>query len=209
MSTELILVRHGESVANVHPVVAGMQGDAGLTERGRRQAAALAERLAADDFTADVLYASTLPRAQQTARYLSDALGLPIVNDAELQEVRVGEADGLDNVVWSERWPGLADGLWRRPFQPFAPGGESWATFLARAGAGLMTLVERHPDQRVLAVTHGGVLEASFALAFGLGPTAVTVRYAFRNTGLTTWQYDAAGPRWTLVAANDTAHLPE
>ena len=45
MPTDLFLIRHGESVANVEPIIGGMNGDAGFTERGRRQAALLEERL--------------------------------------------------------------------------------------------------------------------------------------------------------------------
>ena len=37
MTTELYLIRHGESVANVEPIIAGMRGDMGLTDRGREQ----------------------------------------------------------------------------------------------------------------------------------------------------------------------------
>lgn len=209
MPTELILVRHGQSIANVTPIVAGMVADTGLTDRGRAQAAALAERLRTQEFRADVLYASTLPRAQQTAGYLAPVLDLPIHNDDELQELRPGVADGLTNAEWAARWPGLDNGSWRRPYQEFSPGGESWANFLPRAGAALTAIVERHPGQRIVAVTHGGVIEASFAMAFGLGLAAMRVTMDLTNTGLTTWRYDpdlARGP-WTLLAANDTAHL--
>ena len=205
----MILVRHGESIANVSPVIGGMRGDAGLTATGHRQAELLAERFRVEHFSADLLYASTLPRAQQTAGYLAEVLDLPVQDDAELQEVRVGEADGLSHAEWSSRWPGLAGGLWVNPFQAFATGGESWAAFLARAGAGLTDLVTRHPGRRIVAVTHGGVIQASLAMAFGLGPTATRVGFALSNTGMTTWRHDPSGgdPAWTLVAVNDAGHL--
>lgn len=207
METELILVRHGESVPNVHPVVGGMRGDAGLTDRGHQQAELLAARWRAEQFRADVLYASTLPRAQQTAAYLSPVLDLPVVDDAELMEVRVGEADGLPNTEWAERWPGLSEGLWLRPYQPFATGGESWAMFLARAGTALNTLVERHPGERIVAVSHGGVIESSFAMALGLGPTART-QFTIANASLTSWLHDPGSSRpWCLQAFNDDRHL--
>jgi broad specificity phosphatase PhoE len=44
-TTELYLIRHGESVANVTPIIGGMRGDAGLTDRGREQAQLLEKRL--------------------------------------------------------------------------------------------------------------------------------------------------------------------
>jgi probable phosphoglycerate mutase len=209
MPTELILIRHGQSHANMNPIVAGMRGDRGLTDTGRRQAELLRDRLQSENLTADVLYASTLPRAQETARYVAEALQLPIKDDDDLQELRVGEADGMTNADWSARWPELGKSMWANPYQEFAPGGESWATFLARVGAALSTLVKRHPDQRVVAVTHGGVINATFALAFGLGPTAPQVRIDPENTSLNRWRYDhdPKQPRWSLRSFNDACHL--
>ena len=62
-TTELYLIRHGESVPNVKPIIGGMRGDAGLTARGREQAQLLEKRLREEKLHADQLYASTLPSA--------------------------------------------------------------------------------------------------------------------------------------------------
>jgi probable phosphoglycerate mutase len=212
MTTDLYLIRHGESVPNVEPIIGGMRGDAGLTARGRRQAALLEERLRREAWRADRLYASTLPRALETAEYVARALGLPAVPDDELHELRPGEADGLSLDEWRARYGGF-DGppAGFDVFRPFATGGESWGSFLLRTGVALTALVARHPGETVAAVCHGGVLEASFYLAFGLGPTGNRVRFAPRNTSITHWRYTPAGGRadahWTLVTFNDAAHL--
>lgn len=211
MTTELYLIRHGESVPNVEPIIGGMRGDAGLTERGREQCRLLEERLRSEQLEVDVLYASTLPRARETAAYVSRPLGLdPVLRD-DLQELVPGEADGLTVEEWQARYGGF-DGPMATvdPFRLFSPGGESWAGFLVRAGAALAGLVTRHPDQTVVAVCHGGVLEASFYLAFGLGGTGNRVRFAPLNTSITRWRHertDGGGPEWTLVTFNDAAHL--
>lgn len=209
VTTELILIRHGQSHANVQPIIGGMRGDAGLTERGHQQAARLGRRLVAEGFRANVLYASTLPRAQQTAQYVSEAIGLAVHDDDDLQELRSGEADGMSLSEWAERWPRRGGGLQRDPFRPMAPGGESWATFVVRASAALVALVERHDDQRVVAVCHGGVIESSFYLGFGLGASGKQVAFSAENTGLTRWRYDPAADRadWTLLGFNDVQHL--
>src|ERR687885_1193001 len=123
MTTELYLIRHGESVANVEPIIGGMRGDAGLTARGREQAALLAARLRAQGPRADVLYASTLPRARETAGYLARVLGLPVGYDDEWQELHPGEADGLSVAEWEERYGGRGVATRRDPHPPFAPGG--------------------------------------------------------------------------------------
>jgi broad specificity phosphatase PhoE len=70
-TTELYLIRHGESVPNVTPIIGGMRGDAGLTDRGREQAQLLEKRLREEELHADQLYASTLPRALETAEYVA------------------------------------------------------------------------------------------------------------------------------------------
>jgi probable phosphoglycerate mutase len=142
----------------------------------------------------DVLYASTLPRARQTAAYVGRALQTEPIFADEWQELRPGEADGLSVAEWEQRYGRLEWGF-GDPFRPFAPGGESWAMFLIRVGAALSSLVRQHLGQVVAVVCHGGVLEASFLHAFGLGPTAVSaVRFAPRNTSITHWRYHARGP---------------
>ncbi len=96
-----------------------------------------------------------------------------------------------------------------RPFHLMADGGESWATFLVRAGAALFRLVDEHPDERVIAVCHGGVIEASFYLGLGIGVSGKRVGFSAQNTGLTSWRYDPdpQAPDWTLLGFNDAAHL--
>ncbi len=217
MTTELYLIRHGEAVANVEPIIGGMRGDAGLTDRGREQSRLLERRLRTEGLgaegpggqglRADHLYASTLPRALETAEYVARALGLPVRPSEELHELRPGDADGLTVDQWRERYPPPPV---KDPFRPFSPGGESWAAFLVRAGAALTALVDRHPDETVVAVCHAGVLEASFSLAYGVGGSAPRVSFAALNTGITRWRHDR-GPqgerRWTVVTFNDAAHL--
>ena len=212
MTTNLYLIRHGESVPNVEPIIGGPRGDTGLTARGRAQAAALEARLAASDLRPDHLYTSTLPRTIETAEYVSRALGLPAVPEDDWHELRPGAADGLSHEAWFARHGG-PDGrdFDANPYQPFAPGGESWATFLLRVGAQINRTVRRHYYQTVVVVCHGGVLEASFYHAFGLGPTGNRVRFIPLNTSITHWRHgpgrhdDRRG--WTLVTFNDAAHL--
>jgi 2,3-bisphosphoglycerate-dependent phosphoglycerate mutase len=211
VTTELYLVRHGEAVANVEPVIGGMHGDAGLTPRGRDQCRLLEERLVHERIRADRLVSSTLPRALQTAEYVSRALALPVLGDEGLHELRPGEADGLTVPEWRARYrageepPGTRD-----PYRVFSPGGESWATFLARAVDALVGLVARYRDETVVAVCHAGVVEASFALAFGLGASSRRVDCSPSNTGITHWRHQcspAGEPAWRLASFNDAGHL--
>ncbi|HVD89120.1 MAG TPA: histidine phosphatase family protein [Jatrophihabitantaceae bacterium] len=208
---DLYLIRHGESVPNVEPIIGGMRGDAGLTERGRRQSLLLEERLRSERLPVTQLYASTLPRARETARYVSRALDMPVQFDDELQELRPGEADGISVAEWRERYGWFDQPMGEEdPFRAFSPGGESWAGFLVRAGAALARIVSKHPDETVVAVCHGGVLEASFYLAFGVSGTGNRLTFAPLNTGVTHWRHEhrpGGTGRWTLVTYNDASHL--
>lgn len=208
--THLYLIRHGESFANVEPIIGGMRGDKGLTPRGVAQAQRLRDRLATTgEIVADVLIASTLPRARQTAEIIAPALGLRVTLDDEVQELRPGEADGLTIEQLRERY-GRAD-FESIPYRPLAPGGESWASFLVRAATALNRIAEEHAGKSIVIVCHGGVIDGSFQAFAGVNllvPRAFD--FATENTSITHWQWRAAhgrAPRWRLHAYNDAAHL--
>jgi 2,3-bisphosphoglycerate-dependent phosphoglycerate mutase len=212
MPTNLYLIRHGEAISNVEPILGGDKGCRGLTERGLAQARALGRRLEGGEITADVLYASDLPRARQTAEAVAAALGQEIRFDAELQELRPGEADGMRVEEARTRF-GTFDLFFKEFYTPIAPGGESWGGFIARASAALERLIARHQGQTVVVVCHGGVIEASFFHLLQLGP-AVRARASFhvRNSAITHWREVETrdGRReWQLVAHNDHWHLNE
>jgi probable phosphoglycerate mutase len=211
--TNLFLIRHGEAHVNVNPggPVAGMKGDAGLTDLGRKQAERLRDRLAASgEIQADVFIASTLPRARQTAEIIQPAIGLDIIWDDEVQELRVGDLDGE---IWDEvvKEHGLPD-FRRDPFRAFAPGGENWPQFILRVATTLDRIAREHAGKTVVIVTHGGMIDGSFLAFFNIG--AVTqppnVELYTHNTSISQWQRyvtDSGYPRWRLARYNDDLHV--
>jgi len=210
MTTHLYLIRHGEAYSNVEPIVGGMKGCRGLTPTGLSQAQALEQRLALGEIAADVLYSSTLPRAAMTAEHVARALNLPIQWDDALHEIRPGLADGMHLNEARERFPGFAV-FFRELFTPLAPEGESWASFQHRASEALERIIAQHPDQRIVVVCHGGVIEVSFFYLMQLGPQ-VRTRNSFhvRNTAITHWRrvVERDGRiEWHLNAHNDHRHL--
>lgn len=165
----LVLVRHGEPRCAVDGLIGGPRGDTGLTERGREQVRRVAARLAASKELGEVaaLYASTLPRAKETAEVLAPALGglVPILR-ADLREHDPGELDGRPwaEVLAEGRWPDVdAD-----PEAPLAPNGESLVAFHERARTALRALAAAHPRATVVVACHGGVVAAAVGLALGL-----------------------------------------
>ncbi|MFV9505366.1 MAG: histidine phosphatase family protein [Oscillochloridaceae bacterium umkhey_bin13] len=206
--THLYLIRHGEAWGNVQPIVAGMQGDKGLTPRGVAQAERLRDRLARGELKADVLIASTLPRARQTAEIIQPALDLPIIFDDEVQELMIGEADGMTN---QEAWAkfGLPD-FDGHPLREIAPGGDSWGSFMLRVGRALTRITTEHAGKTIVVVCHGGVIDGSFIHFFQM-PSLIVPPTDFhtRNTSLTHWEQLERRGRlmWRLNSYNDIAHL--
>jgi len=207
MATRLLLVRHGESRAQVDGIAAGHATCRGLSERGRAQAAALAERLArtgeAGDI--DVVHTSLLARAQETARAVSTALALPVPReDCAWCEIHPGDADGHGWLSVRDLWPasGDPDDLYRRRL----PGMETWAEMCVRVGAGLRTLVHESGTDSVLVVGSGGTVGASF-VALGDAPMSQLIGFTrgVGNASITEWLL--VGGRWELGRYNDTGHL--
>ena len=148
--TQMLLVRHGQSEWNAAGRWQG-RADPELTELGRRQAAHAAGRVG----SVDVVVASPLRRALDTARILADQLGVgPVVVDDDLAERDAGEWQGLTRAEIERAWPGhLADG--RRP-----PGYEPHETLVGRAHAALGRVEAEYRGADVLVVTHGGLIGA-------------------------------------------------
>ncbi len=208
--THLYLIRHGEAVANVEPILAGMHGDVGLTKLGVAQAEALRDRLReTHEIRADVLIASTLPRARQTAEIIAPALGLPIEFDDAVQELNVGEADGLSVGDFKAKY-GLVD-FRQQPFHPIAPGGEFWGSFVLRVAVALDRIVREHEGKTIVVVCHGGVIDASFQIFFGMNTlTFPNAEFHTHNTSITHWVRvvgENGIPRWRMHGYNDDFHL--
>jgi probable phosphoglycerate mutase len=207
-TTRLVLVRHGESQAQVEGFMSGHDTCTGLSDRGREQARALHDRLARTQElgTVDALYTSVLPRAIETAEIIAPAFGgVPAPPECDWCEIHAGEAEGL---AWEEiqaRYP-RAEFDYRAPFRSRVPGAETWAEFLLRAGRRLHRVADDHPGQRVVVVAHGGIIAASFATLADLPLRTVdALTPATVNTSLTEWQ--VRDGEWSLVRYNDAAHL--
>jgi len=203
----LVLVRHGDAHAGFQGVIGGPTGCTGLTDLGRVQAEALREHLASTGrWQADVLLASVLPRAVETATVIAPALGIEIRSqECDLCEVHTGEADGLTWAEYGDRF-GSFD-MEAEPDRVFAPEGESWNSFHDRVLGLLERLAAEHPDETVVAVCHAGVIMASMRMLLGIPHPGGRSQMRPSNTGLTEWEHDPIFDRWTLHRFNDAGHL--
>jgi broad specificity phosphatase PhoE len=161
--TTVYLARHGESDWNVERRWQG-HADRPLTNRGREQARALAERLA--DVELDAVYASDLRRAWETAEAVAASKGLSVTRLPELREVDVGSWCGLTREECEERFP-EAFARWREGGSGWDDG-ESYEEMGERILSVLRRLSADHPDGSILVVSHGGPIRAVHAAALGV-----------------------------------------
>ena len=160
--TTLLLVRHGETDWNRDHRWQG-HSDPPLNQRGREQARALAETLEA----VDVVYASDLARARETAEILAAQLGVPVRVDARLRERDFGTWEGRTTAEL-EHADAEAFARWRAGEGHGADDAEPYVEFFARVRSFVEDVVERHPADSVLIVAHGGSVRAVLALADGV-----------------------------------------
>lgn len=160
--TRLVMIRHGESRAQVVGLVSGHDSCVGLSEAGAGQARRLAERLArtGELVEVDAVHTSLLRRAQETAEAISPSMGAPqIQQDCRWCEIHPGAAERM---TWGEmrlRFPPRGD-----PDDPMArrlPGMETWAEMYERVGQGLQELARTHAGGTVVVVTSGGPIGAT------------------------------------------------
>ncbi|MGW5050777.1 histidine phosphatase family protein [Actinokineospora sp. NPDC004072] len=167
--TRLLLVRHGETISNVHHVLDSAPPGPPLTDLGRRQAEAFAECTGAEPLTA--VYASTAIRAQQTATPMAARRGLAVDVLAGVHEVQVGDLEGRADhealAAFVEVYRGWTEGALHLAM----PGGDTGHDVLDRFMADIATLRTTHPDETIALVTHGGILRlGAEALADNVGP---------------------------------------
>ncbi len=205
----LYLIRHGQSFVNLKEWTGGNQ-DTGLTELGHRQAAALGNWMPTDIPSIDVLYASTMQRAQETASYVALAYNTDITPDDRVREIGNNRADHRawpsdDLPEYGEYWGS------ERPFASVTPsreGGESLAHFRVRVGTFVEDMIEKHRDQTVVAVCHGGVIELILDHVFNVGPFRRCEVWT-KNTGITRLEYVEHPGRevWRLHYHSRSDHL--
>jgi broad specificity phosphatase PhoE len=157
------LLRHGQH-GLLGKALAGRMPGVGLTEQGRAEIAAVAERLAREPIAA--IYASPLQRTRESAEIVAERLGLPIVFRDDIIELDFGEWTGatFDSIRGHPRWH--AWNTQRSLAQ--IPGGETMRGVQHRAVDAMVDINERHLGETVVLVSHGDVIRAMLIFALGM-----------------------------------------
>jgi len=199
--TQVIIVRHGQTQWNIRKIRQGHL-DSELTDKGVAQARALGQRLARESFTA--LYSSDLGRALHTARMIAAVTGHEIVTDERLRERHLGVFQGLSGDEIKDKHP--EEYRLHRTLGPqyVIPGGESVRQQVARNVDCLDEIALKHPGEKVVVVTHGGVVSGMFRHALNI-PLDAPRRFEFVNAGLNVFAYEDG--HWILRTWGDVSHL--
>jgi probable phosphoglycerate mutase len=202
-ATEILLVRHGESqpADPERPFpLAGGHGDPPLDPVGVEQAQRLAARLVGERIAA--IYVTSLCRTVETAAPIARRLGLEPRVEADLREVYLGQWEGgLFRVMAAQHHPDFVRAMQSERWDAI-PGAEPQDDFAARVTAAITRIHAAHPDERVVAVTHGGVIGQILSSATRSRP------FAFMGADNASINHIVVhGDEISLRRFNDTTHL--
>ncbi len=202
-TTRLILVRHGETMANRGMRYVGSRDDA-LTEHGRVQAEQLAEALSALPVAA--VYSSPRQRAYQTALPIAARHQIEVQILDDLRESDFGSWEGLSRAEVMERSTQDAEHLlaWESDTALAPPEGESLDAMYRRVSAAIARLSEAHPGQTLVLVSHVGPTKAVLCAALG-APISMAFRIFLDPATISVVDWKRPYPVVRLV--NSHSHL--
>ena len=192
---QLYLVRHGQTIANLHYDDYAWDNNEALTPLGVREASAAAAWLRAEKMELDVVCASPLLRAQQTAEIIAKEFGIAAQEDDGLIEANVGEWRTRIGAAVYAQFMELPPA---RRFTFCPPAGETWA----QAGQRVARVAERFARQgaaRVVLVSHAVPIQCAIGVLTG-APYAAWPQWSIDNASLTCLTF--AGGTWQLNFAD-------
>ncbi len=199
---KLFLVRHGETEWNAAGRIQG-HSESDLTDRGRAEAAAAADALSIRRLAA--VYTSPSSRALDTARAIADRHELAPITEPRLKEMNFGELEGLTWEEIGERYPEAQNAIRGSDPNYVIPGGENRVQLIERGMAAMNDIAERHRNETVCAVSHGGTIGWFAREVLGI-PHDVGSRFRSSNCGIHVFEMHDDG--WFMRTWNARSHLP-
>jgi len=198
--TEIILIRHGETEWNSQRRMQG-HSNSELSSVGRGQIQALGELMKNESF--DHIYSSDSLRARQTAEAITQHTGHTLQFDQRIREKNLGVFEGLTSTEAKERHPEVYRLFKTEGAKYVIDEGESTQQLLERALEFIEEIRLRHPQERVVMVTHGGVVRVLMKHSLGL-PIDAPTRFIIKNTGIfgLIWNEN-----WLVTQMGGVSHL--
>jgi probable phosphoglycerate mutase len=198
-SLRLLLVRHGETVANAAGILDSRPPGQPLNDQGHRQAAELAQRLAGEPVVA--VYASLATRAQQTATPVAARHGLPVQVLSGVHEVFIGDLEGRHHPEDHQTLHRLYRAWHAGDLDQTRPGGESAKQVLDRYLADVAAVRSAHSAGTAVLVSHGAATRlAIVALASNVDGSFAGPRL-LPNAGTVLLEADGGG--WRCLRWDD------
>jgi probable phosphoglycerate mutase len=198
--TEIILIRHGETEWNSQQRMQG-HSNSDLSSVGQAQIQALGEWMKNVPF--DHIYSSDSLRAKQTAEAITQFSGHELKIDLRLREKNLGVFEGLTSEEARERHPEVFRLFKTAGSKYVIDEGESTQQLQDRALEIVDEIRIKHPEERVLLVTHGGFIRVVMKHSLGLSLETPT-RFLIRNTGVFRLVWE---DKWIVSQMGGVSHL--
>ncbi len=186
----VLLVRHGLT-PTTGIKLPGRAPGLHLSDEGRRQAEAAAERIGKVAARIAAVYCSPITRARETAQPIGRAVKRALRIERDLADLDIGEWTGM-SLKQAARRPEW-ETVQRNPSSFRFPGGESFPEMQTRMTSALGRIVARHPGQIVVAVSHADPIKAAVAQALGT-PLDLFQRIMIAPSSITVVAYRRGGP---------------
>lgn len=201
---KLLIARHCQTEGNKQFVFQGTT-DTPLTDTGVFQLGLLSHRLSTEKI--DVIYTSPLPRTKKTAEALNAFHNVRVIEDKNLQEIFVGDIDGMNVMEIGEKYPHAAADWNDRPWIFHPQGGESMAEVYNRVRAAIEEIVKSNQGKTVLITSHGCAIRCMMCFLRGLPVERIGEIPLGANTALSVVNADDGGFEIELMM--DISHLPK
>ena len=198
--TEIILIRHGETEWNSQQRMQG-HSNSDLSSVGQAQIQALGQWMKNVPF--DLIYSSDSLRAKQTAEAITQFSGHELKIDLRLREKNLGVFEGLTSEEARERHPEVFRLFKTAGSKYVIDEGESTQQLQDRALEIVNEIRIKHPEERVLLVTHGGFIRVVMKHSLGLSLETPT-RFLIRNTGVFRLVWE---DKWLVSQMGGVSHL--
>jgi len=206
MKTTLLLIRHGESLANREAYFAG-QLDPELMEKGIEQAIMSAE-FVKENYKVSSIYSSDLKRAYRTAECFAETLGLDIIKEEGLREINGGDFQGKKYAELQKLYPEEYGNLWFNDTGKVqCPNGETMKELGERVIVSLERIAKKNKGKTVLVSTHAAVIRVAQCIVERGSVENLVKTPWVSNASVTEITYDDG--RWELICASIDEHLKE
>ena len=201
MSTNILLVRHGETAWNRGQIFRGVH-DVPLNDNGRAQARLLGA--AAAWRTIDAAYTSPLSRAVETGQLMLEPHGVEAIVHEGLTDFNYGDWTGIEDAAVAEKWPKERAQWGSAPHTLRVPGGDTLQDVYDKAFACLEEVAQKHDGQTIALFAHRVVNKLLVLAVLGLGLDRFPL---IRQDNCALDHFERTDQGYVIICLNDTSHL--